>query len=45
MLKCVFRYTKVRYKGLKKNAAQITTLLMLANLWLARRHLMQPSRG
>ncbi|MCM8750697.1 IS5 family transposase [Thermomicrobiaceae bacterium CFH 74404] len=32
VLKCVFRYTKVRYKGLKKNAAQITTLLMLANL-------------
>ncbi|TSE26517.1 Transposase DDE domain protein [Tepidimonas sediminis] len=45
VLKCVFRYTKVRYKGLKKNAAQITTLLMLANLWLARRRLMQPCVG
>ncbi|TSE18250.1 Transposase DDE domain protein [Tepidimonas alkaliphilus] len=45
VLKCVFRYTKVRYKGLKKNAAQITTLLMLANLWLVRRRLMQPCVG
>lgn len=45
VLKCVFRYTKVRYRGLKKNAAQITTLLMLANLWMARRHLMQPATG
>ena len=45
VLKCIFRYTKVRYKGLKKNAAQITTLLMLANLWLARRRLMQPCVG
>lgn len=45
VLKCIFRYTKVRYKGLRKNAAQITTLLMLANLWMARRHLMQPCVG
>lgn len=45
VVKCIFRYTKVRYKGLKKNAAQITTLLMLANLWMVRRQLMQPSTG
>jgi len=45
VIKCLFRYTKVRYRGLEKNAAQITTLLMLANLWMARRHLLQPSTG
>ncbi|MFN4271163.1 MAG: IS5 family transposase, partial [Thermosynechococcus sp.] len=45
VVKCVFRYTKVRYRGLKKNAAQITTLLMLANLWMARRNLLQPATG
>ena len=45
VLKCIFRYTKVRYKGLRKNAAQITTLLMLANFWMARRQLMQPCVG
>ncbi|TSE18164.1 Transposase DDE domain protein [Tepidimonas alkaliphilus] len=45
VLKCVFRYTKFHYKGLKRNAAQITTLLMLANLWLVRRRLMQPCVG
>lgn len=45
VVKCIFRYTKVRYKGLKKNAAQITTLLMLANLWMVRRQLMQPLTG
>lgn len=43
--KCVFRSTKVRDKGLRKNAAQTTTLLMLANLWMVRRHLVQPLTG
>ena len=45
VVKCVFHYTKVRYRGLKKNAAQITTLLMLANLWMVRRHLLQTTTG
>ena len=32
-------YTKVRYRGLAKNTAQITTLFMLGNLWMVRRQL------
>lgn len=45
VVKCVFHYAKARDKGLKKNAAPITTLFMLANLWLTRRHLMRPCVG
>ena len=40
VLKRQFGYTKVRYRGLKKNTAQIVTLFALGNLWMARRHLM-----
>ena len=36
VLKRQFGYTKVRYKGLAKNAAQITTLFALVNLYRAR---------
>lgn len=32
-------YTKVRYRGLAKNTAQIATLFALSNLWMARRQL------
>ena len=32
---------KVRYRGLKKNTAQITTLLALSNSWMARRKLLK----
>jgi IS5 family transposase len=39
VLKRQFGYTKVRYRGLAKNTAQIVTLLALSNLWMARRHL------
>ena len=35
-----FGPNKVRYQGLKKGTAQITTLFALANLWMARRELM-----
>jgi transposase, IS5 family len=42
VLKQQFGYTKVRYKGLAKNNAQITTLFALSNLWMARRALMSP---
>lgn len=31
-----FGYTKARYRGLAKNAAQVTTLFMLSNLWMVR---------
>jgi transposase, IS5 family len=39
VLKCQFGYRKVRYRGLAKNAAQVFSLLALANLYLARRTL------
>jgi len=40
VLKRQFGFTKVRYRGLAKNTAQIQTLFALANLWMARRHVM-----
>ena len=40
VLKRQFGYAKVRYRGLKKNTAQIVTLFALGNLWMARRQLM-----
>jgi IS5 family transposase len=43
VLKQQFGFTKVRYRGLKKNTAQIVTLFALSNLWMARRHLMETS--
>ena len=40
VIKCQFGLTKVRYKGLAKNTAQLMTLFALSNLWMARRQLM-----
>jgi IS5 family transposase len=40
VLKRQFGFTKVRYRGLAKNTAQIVTLFALSNLWMARRQLM-----
>lgn len=40
VMKCQFGYRKVRYRGIKKNGAQVFTLLALANLYLARNTLM-----
>jgi IS5 family transposase len=40
VVKRQFGYTKVRYKGLLKNAAQVFTLIGLTNLYLARKPLM-----
>lgn len=40
VIKRQFGYMKTRYRGLKKNAAQIATLFALSNLWMARRDLM-----
>jgi IS5 family transposase len=37
IVKRQFGYLKVRYRGLKKNGAQVMTLFALANLWMARR--------
>ncbi len=39
VIKRQFGYAKARYRGLAKNAAQVTTLFMLSNLWMARRNL------
>lgn len=39
VIKHLWGYRKVRYKGLEKNAAQVFSLLALANLYLARREL------
>ncbi len=41
VIKCQFGFTKVRYKGLAKNTAQLVTLFALSNLWMARNKLMQ----
>ena len=40
VLKQQFGYVKVRYRGLKKNTAQIITLFALSNLWMARHKLL-----
>ena len=40
VVKRQFGYTKVRFRGLAKNAAQMVTLFALSNLWMARRHLL-----
>jgi len=34
-----FGHTKVRYRGLKKNTAQLITLFALSNVWMVRRKL------
>jgi IS5 family transposase len=39
VLKRQFGFTKVRYRGLAKNTAQVVTLFALSNLWMARRAL------
>jgi IS5 family transposase len=40
VIKRQFGYTKVRYRGLAKNTAQLTTLFALSNLYLVRRQLL-----
>jgi IS5 family transposase len=40
VLKRQFGYTKVRYRGLRKNTAQLKTLFALVNLWLARHRIL-----
>ena len=39
VIKRQFGYTKVRYRGLAKNTAQIVTLFALSNLWMVRQKL------
>jgi len=40
VIKRQFGHMKVRYRGLKKNTAQLRTLFALSNLWMARRALL-----
>ena len=42
VIKRQFGFVKVRYRGLRKNTAQLTTLFALSNLWMVRGELMQP---
>ena len=44
VVKRQFGYTKVRYRGLAKNTAQMLTLFALSNLWMVRRQLL-PAAG
>ena len=40
VIKRQFGYTKVKYRGLAKNTANLMTLFALSNLWMVRRKLM-----
>ena len=40
VIKRQFGYTKVRYRGLKKNTLQLKTLFALSSLWMVRRQLL-----
>ncbi len=44
VLKCQFGFTKVRYRGLVKNTAQLITLFALSNLWMARKRIIRQPR-
>ena len=41
VIKRQFGYVKLRYRGLKKNTAQLVTLFALSNLWMVRGKLME----
>jgi len=41
VIKRIFKYTKNRYRGLKKNGTQQTVLCTLANLWMDRHALLK----
>jgi IS5 family transposase len=40
LIKQQFGYAKLRYRGLAKNTARLTTMFALGNLWMVRRHLL-----
>ena len=45
IVKNLFRHRKVRYRGIRKNTAQLHTLFALANLVTAKRALLAPGRA
>jgi IS5 family transposase len=42
VIKCVFGFVKLRYRGLKKKAHRLIAICALANLYLVRRQLVLP---
>jgi transposase, IS5 family len=42
VVKCLWGFTKVRYRGLAKNTARLFTAFALANLYMLRRRLLTP---
>lgn len=45
VVKCQFKYVKVRYRGLAKNTAQLITLFALSNLWMVRKRILHGAMG
>jgi IS5 family transposase len=45
VIKRQFGHVKVRYRGLKKNTAQLVTLFALSNIWMARSRLLQRAQA
>ncbi len=45
VVKCLWGFTKVRYRGLAKNTARLFTAFALANLYLLRRRLRPPQEA
>jgi hypothetical protein len=45
VVKCLWGFTKVRYRGLAKNTARLFTAFALANLYPLRRRLLPPGRS
>ena len=43
VIKRIFGFTKVRYRGLAKNAHRLLVTCALTNLYLVRRHVLQPT--
>ena len=44
VVKRLWGFTKVRYRGLEKNATRAFTALALSNIFMSRRHLMAQVR-
>jgi IS5 family transposase len=45
VIKRVFGFAKLRYRGLKKNTYRLLVTCALANLFIARRHLLRCQRA
>lgn len=45
LIKQQFGHTKVRYRGLAKNAARLQVMFALGNLWLVRKTILQGAQA